>query len=294
MDSFPMTVLLATDGSDDAALAARAAADLAARAGAALHVVHVWQPLGVGMAVYPGMPIVDFRAEYERASRALLDAEVARLAAGGVAAQAHLRAGRPDDQVLAVGRELGADLIVMGSRGRGTIARLVLGSVSDGVVHGADRPVLVLRGGEAAWPPARVVIGDDGSPGARRAAEVALAVGQLLGLPATLVGVQPDVPPALAVDEGYRRGELRRGERVLEERAADLGRLSGTRPVVKAGFGDAAALLLHTAEEGEASVLIAVGSRGLGPLDRLRLGSVSTKVLHAARGPVLVVPPAPH
>lgn len=126
-----------------------------------------------------------------------------------------------------------------------------------------------------------------------RAAEVALAIGQLLGLPATLVGVQPDVPLALAVDEGYRRGELRRGERALEERAVDLGRRSGTRPAVTAGFGDAAALLLHTAEEGEASVLIAVGSRGLGPLDRVRLGSVSTKVLHAARGPVLVVPPAP-
>jgi nucleotide-binding universal stress UspA family protein len=57
--------------------------------------------------------------------------------------------------------------------------------------------------------------------------------------------------------------------------------------------GDAAVALLEEAREGdERRALIAVGSRGLGLARRLRLGSVSTKVLRAAGGPVLVYPQA--
>ena len=52
--------------------------------------------------------------------------------------------------------------------------------------------------------------------------------------------------------------------------------------------GDPAAAILREAD-GE-KVLVAVGSRGLGPVKRMRLGSVSTKVLRAAEGPVLVYP----
>jgi nucleotide-binding universal stress UspA family protein len=55
--------------------------------------------------------------------------------------------------------------------------------------------------------------------------------------------------------------------------------------------GDAAVAILEEAREGdEARTLVAVGSRGLGLARRLRLGSVSTKVLKAAEGPVLVYP----
>ena len=53
-------------------------------------------------------------------------------------------------------------------------------------------------------------------------------------------------------------------------------------------MGDPAATILREAEG--AKVLVAVGSRGLGPVRRMRLGSVSTKVLRAAKGPVLVYP----
>lgn len=59
---------------------------------------------------------------------------------------------------------------------------------------------------------------------------------------------------------------------------------------VTAAIDDPAALLLHEAESAPDPALIAVGSRGLRLLERLRLGSVSTKVLHAAHCPVLVVP----
>ena len=57
-------------------------------------------------------------------------------------------------------------------------------------------------------------------------------------------------------------------------------------------MGDAAACLLEAAEEvAPERTLLAVGSRGLGVIGRMRLGSVSTKVVHAAKGPILVHPP---
>jgi len=75
------------------------------------------------------------------------------------------------------------------------------------------------------------------------------------------------------------------------ERAEELGRLVVSQPGMEIAAGDAAVALLDKAREGdEARALIAVGSRGLGLAKRLRLGSVSTKVLRAARGPVLVYP----
>jgi nucleotide-binding universal stress UspA family protein len=241
------------------------------------------------MAVYPGMPVLDLQAEYERDAEAVLDAEVARLTAAGAAPRAHLRVGRPDDEVLAVGRAVGADLIVTGSRGRGALARLVLGSVAEGVVRGAACPVLVLRGGEEAWPPTRVVIGDDGSADALRAAELALRLARLVGAAALLVRVVPPLPRVHAT--GGDVEALRGAESQLAERASALGEHTGGRAEVRVVVGDTAGALLAAAEAGGAPALLAVGSRGLGLLDRLRLGSVSTKLLHTASGPVMVAPP---
>ncbi len=164
MDPFPGTILLATDGSADATFAARAAVDLAARTGAALHVVHAWLPVPPVAPLYPGMPPLDYTQAFREEAQALLEREVGRIAAaGGRVAGQHLRLGRPSDQVVALAGELGAGVVVVGSRGLGPVRRLVLGSVSEGIVRQAPCPVLVLRGGAGAWPPARVVVGDDGS-----------------------------------------------------------------------------------------------------------------------------------
>ena len=84
---------------------------------------------------------------------------------------------------------------------------------------------------------------------------------------------------------------LRRAERELHERAKELRSFSGATLKMGLATGDPAAAVLAEAGEGVgAATLIAAGSRGLGPVGRLRLGSVSTKVLRAAEGPVLVYP----
>jgi len=76
----------------------------------------------------------------------LLDTQVEEIeAAGSSVAQTHLRVGNPDEEIVALGEELGAGLIVVGSRGRGGIRRALMGSVSDSVVRHAHCPVLVVR-----------------------------------------------------------------------------------------------------------------------------------------------------
>jgi nucleotide-binding universal stress UspA family protein len=79
--------------------------------------------------------------------------------------------------------ELEADLVVMGGRGLGAVKRLVVGSVSEGVVSLAPSPVLVMRGGEGAWPPTRIVVGADLSEEARKASELAMSFTKRSGEP---------------------------------------------------------------------------------------------------------------
>jgi nucleotide-binding universal stress UspA family protein len=154
MSIFPTRILLATDGSREADLASRTAADLAQSTGSELHVIFVWEAANpyvedVQMAGdEPVNPRLDaeLRRQYERQAHAVLDAELERVrAAGGTVAQAHLRMGRADREIVAVAEEIGAGLIVTGSRGRGGIRRALLGSVSDSVVRHAHSPVMVVR-----------------------------------------------------------------------------------------------------------------------------------------------------
>ena len=271
-DGFPARILLATDGSECAALATRAAVDLASRGGSELHVAHVW------LDIHTSRFHAYVRRELHREGQEILDGQVAEIeAVGGAVAGAHLREGHSVAEILALADELDAGLVVVGSRGMGPIQRLLLGSVSEGLAHRTTRPLLVVRG---PWPPARVVIGDDYSEGAREAGDLAARVGALLGAEVTLARVYPKA-------QGTAPEEA---DASLDERAAELRRLLGRDLPVERLAGDPAASILQTAEKSGESVLISVGSRGGGVVDRLRLGSVSTRILRAAKGPVLISP----
>jgi nucleotide-binding universal stress UspA family protein len=80
-------------------------------------------------------------------------------------------------------------------------------------------------------------------------------------------------------------------EAQLEDRAGDLEDIFQQRPRTRFLAGDTAEVLIEAAQEGEGPTLVAVGSRGLGPVGRLRLESVSTKVVRSGLGAVLVYPP---
>lgn len=297
MSIFPTKILLATDGSKDAELAAIAAMDLSKRTQAELHVVHAWRSLP--HYAYPSLVPERYLPPYEEGARKILKEQVERIEQAGISvAEAHLVTGRPTDAILDLGEQIEAGLIVVGSRGLGPVKRLLVGSVSESIVHHAKCPVLVVRDGAGTWPPVRVVIGEDLSEDAHSAAKLGVTLGKLMEAETLLVHTYEGMPPhpeTLPQDdrelyEAMVEKHLRWVEPALEERAAELGDAYDVRPQVRVVPGESAQVLSKVAEEGDGPSLVVVGSRGLGSSERILLGSVSTKVLLAAGGPVLVCP----
>src|SRR5215210_4892214 len=148
MSIFPTKILLATDASEEAALAVRTAADIAQRTNSELHVVHVGSSLeyvGMGPPLIGDIP-APTQEQLSAEARKLLDTEVEQVkAAGGAVAQAHLGVGAPNREIVELAEEIGAGLVVMGGGGGGGIRRALMGSISDSVVRHAHCPVLVVR-----------------------------------------------------------------------------------------------------------------------------------------------------
>jgi nucleotide-binding universal stress UspA family protein len=137
-------ILIATDGSASSREAVAFGLELAAEQSAVAVVVHVVPAIdivptsGFGMmGALPHPPSVYDRAALEEAST--LAAEE------GVSARTELLTGSPVDEIVAYADSIDADMIVVGSRGHGAVASALLGSVSQGVLHEARRPVLVFR-----------------------------------------------------------------------------------------------------------------------------------------------------
>jgi nucleotide-binding universal stress UspA family protein len=140
-------MLLATDGSEEAELAARAAIELAEGTGSELHVVYV-EPLPDFMKNGDGTPGYDrelYEMIEERARETLRKLTWRVKVAGGTVAEAHLRMGGVAEEVVGLADELEAGLIVVGSRGLGSIRRTLAGSVSESVFRHAHCPVMAVR-----------------------------------------------------------------------------------------------------------------------------------------------------
>jgi nucleotide-binding universal stress UspA family protein len=147
LSTFPTRILLATDGSSHATLAAMKAVELAKSTGARLHVVAVGRTFPA--AVYD-VYTEAWREDLRREAQEVLDAQVKKIEeAGGTVAIAHLKMNeRRDEAIVHLAEEIDADLIVIGSRGFGGLKRALLGNVADSVVRHAHCPVLVVRPSE--------------------------------------------------------------------------------------------------------------------------------------------------
>lgn len=141
-------IVLAVDGSEEAKLAARAAAEISAAGDSEVHLIYVLPTAErlYGVHRYSD-EVKESLLEHARTeAREFLDAQAERVGSeGGTVAQTYLGTGRPDEEIIELAEEIDAGMVVIGSRGLGGIRRALLGSVSQSVARHAHCPVLVVR-----------------------------------------------------------------------------------------------------------------------------------------------------
>lgn len=291
-----MRLLLALDGSPGSELARDLVAAHPWPAGTSIDAVRVVEPIidalaGPGYVIdIPATEVLDLES-----MRAALATDVEPLRAAGLAVEPVVLVGRPASIIVERARRQRADLIVIGSRGRGPIVSMLLGSVSAEVAGHAPCPVLVARTATIG----RAIVALDGTPGADRVLDAAIASPLLAGRQVTVVSVAPSRVPTAGVmfSGGYGvpigwyeesvmsfREELERAARNAVARFAAVG-IDATYSIAE---GDPAATLIEVARRGAAD-LIVVGTHGRTGLARLVLGSVARNVLLHTHASVLVL-----
>ncbi|MDG4838214.1 universal stress protein [Micromonospora sp. WMMD967] len=286
-------VVVGVDGSPSSLVAAEHAAHAAQLRSRPLHLVHGFlHPLGYGVPLNPydlGVP-----APSEDAQK-MLERTAAELADRwpGLVVEVRQVAGGPGITMIEESRR--ADLVVVGSRGLGGFAGLLLGSVGSQVAAHAHCPVLVVRPDEQPIPvDAPVLVGVDGSESSRLAAGYAADEAALRDVPVVLVHVGPP-------DEG-RTGpeEIEESQAAYQADAVRL--LADASAAVRAEHPDlvvrehpvrAAGAAQGLIEASGTASLLVVGTRGRAGFTGMLLGSVSQAAIQHAHCPVLVAHPYP-
>ena len=284
-------IVVGVDGSAHARQALRFALAEAALRGARVVVVGSWAipPLAAtGVGMIPAFDLL--RTELADSASEVLSRELAEVAdaAAGVEVEQHLAQG--DAAGVLVEAAAGAELLVVGSRGRGGVTGTLLGSVSRACLHHAPCPVAVVHD---AGPTerSRIVVGVDGSPGASAALEWACAEARLrdVGVYAVCAYDEPWGIASLGMSSAAAVAELRTALAADAEGALDAAQAAASEGVGVTGAAvqGAAGPALVSASDG--SALLVVGSRGRGGFKSLLLGSVSQYCAAQARGVVVVV-----
>jgi nucleotide-binding universal stress UspA family protein len=178
-------------------------------------------------------------------------------------------------------------MVVVGSRGSGALGRLLLGSVSTGLVHHASCPVAIIRPEpESSDSAAPVLLGIDGSPASEAATTLAFDEASRRGVDLVALHAWSDVAvfPILGMDWHEYESQ---GHEILSERLAGWHEQYPDVHVQRRLVCDQPARWLT--RESEHAQLVVVGSRGRGGFASTWLGSVSNAVAQSANIPVLVV-----
>ena len=283
-------IVVGYDGSESAEHAAAWAAAEAHSRGRGLVLAHAVLPpvttggLGVGLP-----PSLDLLEQLETQAKTQLES----VAAGypSIDCTCVVAVGAPSAVLLEASES--AELVVIGSRGRGGFAGLLLGSVGAQVAAHAECPVVVIRN-VAAEGAAGVVVGIDGSPAAEAALAFAFDVASRRGWPVIAVHAW-DVPAydLLIVPNGpvpvplsdVADDEIRLTAEVLAGFREDYPDVEVEEQLVRS---PAVKALVKASSK---AALVVVGTHGHGPTMGALLGSVSNGLLHKAKVPVVVVPP---
>jgi nucleotide-binding universal stress UspA family protein len=221
----------------------------------------------------PGVWALDPRLQSEMEVR-MEEETITRLAeevhgikeAGGEIAQAHAKVGRPDAEIVKLAEELGADLIVVGSRGLGPLKRALMGSVSESVLHHVHASVLVARGDPISFP-TKILVTTDGSEEAALAASTAADIAGRTGSELHVVHVGKVAPVYHPERHGYltRYDKLQEeAQRLLDEQVEQIRAAGGTvaQAHLRMGLPDKEIVVLS--EEMGAGLIVA-GSRAWVP-----------------------------
>jgi len=300
-----MKILCGTNFDPGADAAARFAANLAARTGGSVELMHVLPPIDPSPFVAGSEVQARRMAEIERegAARALAEATSALRQLGGTPVTSHIESGPPDACLLLRASQTSADLVVLGMTGRSRIERWLLGSVAERVVRLSDRPVLLVppATGERPRPePLKVLVAlddRDASGGAlsfvrRLRAHVACDIVALrlywpveeyrrLGLtgPRELFQSDPEVVSDL--------------ETSVRNRVGALSGAGAFEVAVEASWGGRAATIVEVARARHCDLII-MGAESRHGLARLSHAPIADRMAHLAPEiPILFVPPEP-
>jgi nucleotide-binding universal stress UspA family protein len=250
----------------------------------------------IAVMAYPADEFVNratspsFESAIRDESRKMLAAELERAAVD--AEPLVVPDGSPARALHRAAERYNAELIVIGSDREARSGRVLAGDVTSGTLHGASCAVAVApRGIADSWPQMHTIaVGLDGSPESRAALALAQDLADATGARLRLLCV---VPPAVPVGSPWAstpvgiverdRAAREQARALVDDAASEIGD-HATGDVVPGTPHKELARLSHAAS------VVVVGSRSYGPLRRLLLGSTSTKVVHEAACPVLVLP----
>ena len=289
-------VVAATDFSEPAAVGVAWAHSLARAHGAKLDLVHAVLDIDASLWTIDAPP--DLTEAALAAARERLEEAARELSDEGVTVRTHVDVGQPSQVILHRADEVGADLVVLATRGTGGLRHLLLGSTAERVVHHAEMPVLSVHESDRA-PVAEarhVLLPTDFSDDARLAREAARRVfpfgegSRIHLLHVFQLPHEYEIYRAETFAEVYRsfRRDLREDlEAELHAVATEL-EATGAEIEVEVLEGHAGSMIVNRAAELGVD-LIAMGTHGRSTVQRLLLGSTARRVVQHAPCPVLTV-----
>ena len=286
-------IVVGVDGSAASNAAVFWAAREAAMRNVPLSLVHMFKTF---VPTFPQIPMPSGVAEWQEddgrnvLEQAVKIAEDAVPTDRKIAIASEVKCSPPVPTLVDLSEE--AEMVVVGCNGRGAVGRVLLGSVSSGVVRSAKCPVAVIRA-EASFMPhsdqAPVLVGIDCSPASELATAIAFDEASRRGVDLTALHAWSD----FGVSEVYQLPWLdwaSEAERSLTEYLAGW---HERYPDVKVhrlvAFDNPGRALI---EESESAQLVVVGRHGRGSLTGMLLGSVSNAVVHLVHTPVIVARPS--
>lgn len=265
------TVMLATDGSEWSAGAERIAIQVCKEHGSKLHILSAIST--PGEAGWMGK-VNDIEAGKQ--TDAIIERITATAAKEGVECQGHVRSGNdPYEVIVDTAKDIAADVIVMGRKGRRGLARLMLGDATAKVIGYAPCSVLVVPETAQIW--SSILVATDGSRFSDMAAVFAAELAKAGGVPLSVLSVK--VPVHSERRQNEAQPIVDRVLAFLEEQGIQA------RGIVEEGPADDT--IVDVAEDRQAG-LIVLGNFGRTGIGRMLFGSKAERVINQTSSPVLI------